>query len=109
MYANLGFAQALRLECLNVVGLGDAIVVADEVGPRGRRSPVVIETRGHRLELDLVSAVIANQHHVDKAALLETAGCALEYALEGIVRDRNRPCKTHVAGGRSNAAFGHVS
>ena len=78
---------------------------------RARRGggPVMVEPRGDCFELRLIAAVVADQHHIGEAVLLEAARRRVEQALECVVGNRDGAGEAHVGGGRRNAAFGHIA
>ncbi len=109
MCADLRVAETARTQCLHIGRLRHVIIVFNEVRARGRAGPVAVQLAGHVLQQSLVVAGVADQHDMRKARLLETAGGAHEQALEGDVRDRDRPWEAHMLGGRGDVSFGHIS
>ncbi len=89
--------------------LRDAVVLQRRVHAAGRiLGPLAIELVLHVHEVGLVAAVVAHEHHVLEAVLLEAARGGLQQALEDRVGHRDRAGVLHVRLGRVDAAFGHV-
>ncbi len=88
--------------------LGGGIVGADVVRARRRLGPTAVQLVGHRVQLALVAAVVADQHHVAEACVLQAHGGRDELGAEDSGGHGDRAREFHVFRRRVDVAFRHI-
>ncbi len=108
MGADLRGRVTPRLECVDVVALGDTVIVDDRMRAHRPSRPLAIQAPRDGLFAALVSAVVADEHDVAESVDGEASRGRHERLLEHRRRHADRPGKTHVRRWRIDVALGHI-